>query len=135
MGVCPLQHHICTGLYNSRLILLSASKCGKLYFVPCKRGNVLNNFLCVKSVLLSTLSAAGLILYVYILCLVMAIWMEISLKQNTSLHFIETTFKQHHKLSHPTSETCSTVINNYFLILILHLLKTTPLKQVKTVFV
>ena len=127
MGVCAQQHRDVTGKYGSFLF-----KCDKN-----KRLNY-KEFLSLKSILLSTLSVAGLILYVYIICLVMALCMELSLKQNNSLHFIKTTFKQHHKFSHTASETYSTVINNCLLILILHLLKTTknanPLKQVKIVF-
>ena len=69
MGVCALQHRISTGLYNTHNVLVSRgtrnrdirSKYGVTYYFAC---------------------AAGLILYLYILCLLMALHVN-SLNKNS----------------------------------------------------
>ena len=63
MGVCAQQHRVITGMYNS--ILLKACT------------NNLVDEISATDALILTLSVVGLILYLYILCLLMAVCVEI----------------------------------------------------------
>ena len=63
MGVCAQQHRVMTGMYNS--ILLKTCT------------NNLVDETSVTDALILTISVVGLILYLYILCLLMAVCVEI----------------------------------------------------------
>ena len=82
MGICVQQHRICTGRYNS------------MYFKECKFVNKTKDDLSVGEVLKISVSVVGLICYMYIICLLMALCIETSLSSSasetyTTLHFIK----------------------------------------------
>ena len=116
MGVCAQQHRVSTGRYN----------CVQFNKVV----NILKNNMSVGKALIITFYVVGLILYMYILCLLMALFIEISLNQ-TSYRSYPMKFA----FNIPASEISPTIL---IILLIFHLLKTTknnnPLNQIKRVF-
>ena len=64
MGVCAQQHRITTGRYNS------------FYFN--KIVNKFKEYMGVGKALTTFLSMVGLILYLYIVCLLMALYIDVS---------------------------------------------------------
>ena len=66
MGICFLQHRILTGSYNNFSINVCARR-------------VLKEEMSVGGALLISITCAGLIMYMYILCLIMAMVVNITL--------------------------------------------------------
>ena len=68
MGICAQQHRICTGKYSSKFLCVLNHK-GQL---------IQSGILLGKIVVQRVLTAVGLILYCYLLCLLMAIYVDVS---------------------------------------------------------
>ena len=119
MGVCALQHRIVTGRYNSVLVV---KRFGDRSENPDDA--FLDNLTAIIHIL-------GVLLYVYILCILMALFIDASLKQN-----VLKSYPMKFSFNIPASEISPTIL---IILLILHLLKTTkntnPLNQIKRVFV
>ena len=119
MGVCALQHRVVTGKYTSVFVVKSTGGCRENYDVA-----FMESLTAITGIL-------GVLLYCYFLCFLLTLIIETSFKQGTlSYNFTKSTIDLNNMLE--------AILNNCFLILILHLLKTTkntnPLKQIKTVF-
>ena len=136
MDVSAQQHRVITGKYNSS-------------FYAKGKASVLKDDVSGSKMLMVSFSVVGIILYIYILSLLMALCIETSLNEHTShmALLIETSLKQSYLKPPIISEIESTIdinnilrdiLNNCFVILIFHLLKITkntdPLKQIRTVF-
>ena len=130
MGVCAQQHRVSTGRYNSFILKL------------CVTNRKIVDDLSVSKTLKIFFSTFGLILYMYILLLILALCIEISLKQP---YFRSYPMKFSFYL--PASEISPTIIpnnlnnilrelpellNNRCIILIFHLFKTTKNTNLKT---
>ena len=69
MGVCPQQHRISTGRYNS------------IYFRECMFVNKSKDDMSIGRALRISISVVGLICYMYVICLLMALFIETTLNQ------------------------------------------------------
>ena len=113
MGVSALQHRIITGKYNCKFVVLNGVKAHKSNVSPFHNIQIL---LCVS------LAAVGLILYTYILCLTMAMYVDcvgFPYGNNTPPKEIVKSFFI------GTHLTYRNFINNIFLFFLVYLMKDT----------
>ena len=104
MGVCALQHRIITGTYAPACCVRDSSSCkyksGPGRFSQARlqiwkerlQGRACEDMLFVNTVI-AVAGVLGVLLYVYLLCLLMAIFIEISFNQNFSSHVASGTYQ------------------------------------------
>ena len=106
MGICAQQHRIITGKYNSTFLCVKVSN------------KIANKYeICFKWMFDTSLRAVGLILYMYMLLLIMAIFIETSC--NTKYSSLHTTKYSSKVRTHSDRE----LINGCFLTFLCFLLK------------
>ena len=111
MGVCAQQHRVCTGRYNS------------IYYKMC--ANNLHDDMSVSKALTMSISVVGLIFYMYIICLLMALSMKISLNCQESL----ITMPRHFQTAQNYNNM--DLVNGCFLALIFWIVKNTNIGRHK----
>ena len=124
MGVCAIQHRITTGLFASGYSCHNGNHKSQVRYADNvsfnSSGNVLSNLICVMIFMI----------YVYMIALLMALCIEISLNQTSCR-----SYPMKFSFNIPASEISPTIL---IILLILHLLKitknTNPLTQIKRGF-
>ena len=116
MGICPQQHRVAIGMFNNLIVKKTGT------------GNVhAEDKFSVQHILINSLCVAGLITYVYLLLLLMALFIENTLSDNICASI--STAKSYPKI---TINSYRELLNSCFLTILYFLSKNDVMAKIKT---